>query len=355
MPRDEVALAIGERAYSGWTRVIVRRSMETIAGGFELVLTERWPGQQARGAIHSGDRCRVTIGGETVITGYVDTVEPVYDADRHEVTVRGRDAAGDLADCSILAGATNLPTGPALGMITQICKPFGILVSSDLPAARALQVVLNMAVQLSETAFEAISRIAEQSGFIVVSDGKGGIRLTTAGSGGNRGAVILGMNILSARGRDAMNDRFSDYLVASQTVAGDNVDPRAAATGNGTAKDPGVPRYRPLVLMVDVGSTGYAYLTQRAQWEATVRLGRALRATVTVQGWRDNSGALWEPNTICRVDDDFLAIDGPLLISGVALSLDEENGTRAELTLTRREAFTAAPLPLSPSVQGAAP
>jgi prophage tail gpP-like protein len=240
-------------------------------------------------------------------------------------------------------------------MIQQICAPFGIKVTADVPQAQT--VVYNFAVQLAETAFEAISRIAEQSGLLVVSDGRGGILLTNAGSAGKAASVILGKNILRARGHRSMKQRFSQYIVAAQTLAPDTMDPTSATIAQGKATDPNVTRYRPLIIMGDLGFNGLNYLQQRAQWEAAVRLGRGFRPTITVRGWRDDAGVLWKPNTTVLVQDEWLAVDRELLISGVRYLLDDEEGTRTELTLTLPEAFLPAPIPLVPTVQnmGGAP
>jgi prophage tail gpP-like protein len=348
-PSNKVELVIGAKAYSGWQKISIERSLETIAGAFDLTVSERWAGQQAMKAIAPQDRGRVTIGGETVITGWVDTVEPDYDATSHQVTVRGRDAAGDLVDCSILAGVTQLPSGPALGMIESICAPFGIKVTADVPGANT--VILNTAVQLSETAFATIQRIASQAGFLVVSDGQGGIRLTNPGTAGGRAPVILGKNILRAHGTYSTLKQFSTYYVAAQTVALDLQDPLATAVMTGKATDPNITRYRPFVTIGDLSPNGVEYLQQYAQWLATVNLGRAWRAQVTLQGWRDDGGVLWAPNTLVRLQDEFLAVDQVLLVAGVKFMLDEEEGTRSELTLTRKEAFQPEPVPLIPSMQ----
>jgi prophage tail gpP-like protein len=348
---DTVALTVGSMEHRGWTRVSIEHSLETICGGFELQVTERWPGQQASFAIGVGDRCTLTIGEDTVITGYVDDVDPGYDKEAHDIIVRGRDAAGDLVDCSTLAGVAQLPSGPALNLIQQICQPFGIKVAGEVSQAQTA--VTNLAVQLSETAFETISRIAEQSGFLVVSDGRGGLQLTNAGAAGGRAAVVLGQNILAARGFSSMRRRYSQYVVASQTIAPDSMDPTSATIAQGKATDPGVPRYRPLVIIADLGFNGPNYFQQRAEWEATVRLGRAFRPRITVRGWRDDSGALWAPNTLVRVEDEWLAVDRDLLVSGVRYLLDDEDGTRAELTLTLPQAFAPAPIPFVPTIQNA--
>lgn len=335
----DVLLEIGGRSYGGWKTVEIVRSIETIAGAFTLGVSERWAGQQAVAAITPGDACRLSIDDETVITGFVDDVEPEYDAENHLVTVRGRDAAGDLVDSSVLRDGVQFPAGPVLAMIAELCRPFGIDVSATVPVPS----LLGFTLQYGETVFEAIDRLSALAGVLPTSDGQGGLVLTNAGAAGVRGALRLGDNIKKARGHYSFKDRFSLYIVSGQTPGGDNTDPNTATFGTGKATDPGTPRYRPLIIMPPMPEASPALFQRRAEWEATVRLGRAWRATITVNGWRDAAGALWLPNTLAQVDDDFLAVHDTLLISGVKLTIGED-GVLAELTVTRREAFDLVPL-----------
>ena len=95
-----VAIIIGGSAHVGWTEATVTRSLETISGSFAVTLTEREPGERTPRTIRPGDECRVELAGDAVIQGYVDAVTVDYDSRGHTIAIRGRDATGDLVDCS---------------------------------------------------------------------------------------------------------------------------------------------------------------------------------------------------------------------------------------------------------------
>ena len=96
-----VSLVIGNRRrHIGWTEATITRSLETIAGTFAVTLSERDPGETRPRVVRPGDRCRVELEDEAVIEGYIDAVTIDYDATSHTIAVRGRDATGDLVDCS---------------------------------------------------------------------------------------------------------------------------------------------------------------------------------------------------------------------------------------------------------------
>jgi prophage tail gpP-like protein len=99
-----------------------------------------------------------------------------------------------------------------------------------------------------------------------------------------------------------------------------------------------VQRYRPLIVIAEERGPHASY-KQRAEWERNVRRGRSNRATITVQGWRNAAGQLWQPNTMVHLKSAWLGVDTDLLVVGVAFSLDGQSGTRTELRLSERCAF----------------
>lgn len=341
MADDTVQLTIGNAVYGGWEAIDITRSIETIAGSFSLTVTERWPGQQVVAQVKPGASCKVAIGGQTVITGYVDDVQPGYDKTSHEVKIIGRDATGDLVDCSAPYIGGQSFNADVIGLITKIAQPFGIPVMSQITG---LKPVPEFVIHPGQSAFEAIQQLASFAAVLPISDGLGTLVLTRGGLAGSQAPLKLGGNILKASGRFSAKDRYQTYRVLGQANGSGNVDPATAIGGNGSATDAGVTRYRPLVIIADFMAIGDAAYQQRAQWEATVRAGRAYTASITVRGWRDTNGVLFQPNRLVQVDDDFLALHDTLLISAVHLSKSSA-GTTAELTVTRKQAFDLISMP----------
>ena len=340
---DDVTLTIGKAAYGGWESVDINRSIETISGSCSLSVSERWPGQQVVAQVRPGASCKVTLGGDTVITGYVDEVLPEYDKSSHEVRITIRDAMGDLVDCSAKYIAGQRFNADVVGLITTICQPFGIKVRSDITG---LKPIPEFVIHPGQTAFEAIQQLCSYAALLPISDGKGTLVLTRGGMGGAQAALGLGKNILKAGGHYSSKDRYSTYTVLGQANGSGDIDPDTAIGGKGVATDAGVTRYRPLVIIADFMAVGDGAYQQRALWEATVRAGRAYSASLTVTDWRDDAGAIWQPNALVRLDDDFLALHDTLLISGVRYSRSL-SGSTTTLSVTRRQAFDLLPMPAS--------
>lgn len=345
---ERVTLTVDGEEHGGWTAVEVARSLETAAGAFTLELTERWPGQPERRRIATGAACSLAIGGETVITGHVDDVQYGFDAGSHGVTVRGRDRAGDLVDCSVVEGPKSWRGRTVAAIAADIARPFGVTVE-PLVSAAALP---EFTIQEGETAWEAIERACRLRGLLAVSDGRGGLQLTRAGGERVSPALEQGANILAAVAEHSLRERYSRYLVKGQQAGSDEIFGEAAAAPSGAAQDPDVPRYRPLLVMAEDQGDG-ASLRARARWEAAVRAGRGQRARVTVQGWRHGGaapgaagGGLWAPNQLATLRSDWLSIDRELLVVAVAFTLSEA-GSTCDLTLARPEAFEPEPLAAS--------
>jgi prophage tail gpP-like protein len=336
-----VTLKVGGKLHSGWKQVDIRRSIETIAGGFQLVMSDYDPAQRKIVTIAPGEACELAVDGQTIITGYVDDSAFEFDADKHEVTIVGRDRTGDLVDGMAYIPAHQPGTWnngvKVLQIISEIAQPYSIGVTEEVDSGTATF----FALQPGEKAFTAIDRICKEAAVLPVSDGLGALVLTRGGLGGSFSDLVQGKNIVAGRGYVSHRDRYSDYYVFSE-AAGEFVA-EAGDAHQGIAKDPGVTRWRPLFIIADFKKPTAEALAARANWEMTVHAGRALRHIVVTQGWKDDKGTLWQPNGMVRVTSSKLGCDETLLIVATR-HVEDEQGTRTELTLTRPDAFKLTPL-----------
>jgi prophage tail gpP-like protein len=80
----------------------------------------------------------------------------------------------------------------------------------------------------------------------------------------------------------------------------------------------------------------------RADWEIRRRKGEGTKATITVNGWHQQDGSLWETNLMVPVEAPWLALNRELVISEVTYTYDER-GERTQLALTLPDAFLPDP------------
>lgn len=334
-----IEITVGTRRFTGWKSSTVTRGIDRMVPSVQLTVTDKpW-------RIRPGEPCRVTEGGDTLLTGWLDEEQPSYDAAATTLIIAGRGRTGDLADCMSenVTGQVGQFEGLRLEQIAAaLCKPFGIPVRADTATGDRFAKVT---IDQGETVHDTIEELCRQRGVLAVEDRAGGLRLIRAGTAFAADDLVYGGNVLSASGRFSMAGRYSRYTLKAQRQGSDLVDPKSAAGVAARVEDPGVGRYRPYV---GVATSPLSPAEAQAQiaHERNARFGHAARLTYTVAGARQSNGALWEPNFRVRMRDPVMwpFESGPVvgLIERVALAGSGEN-TITSLTVVRPEAYDLIP------------
>lgn len=337
-----IEIRTGGQFHGGWKSARIPFGLEQIANSFDLAVTDKWPGQDAQRLIRLGESCQVLIDGDTVITGWVEDVIPEISDQDHSYQVSGRDATGDLVDCSAIHRSGQWANVGLAAIARDICKPFGIAV--NVAAGVSLGgAFATWSIQEGETAYECIERACRMRAVMPVSDGQGGLLLTRAADGEPVASLIEGDNLKYARGDYSRKERFSEYIIKGQSRSSDDDlsfdDEPSAPRSQVMAKaiDPVITRYRPLIVLAEEMGPHSTY-KDRAEWERNVRRGRSKRVTVRVTGWRNATGDLWRANTIVHLTSPSLSTDADLLVAGGSYILDDQ-GEITELKLVSPSAF----------------
>lgn len=331
---NEVGLRVNGSEHTGWKSASVTRSIEALAPGFDLTV---WDDTNL--PINEEDECVVVLGNDRVCVGIVDTVEPTFDSLR----VSGRDALGDLVDCSADLGKWEFTNQTVAGMVKKVCAPFRIAVSVQsgltFPTPPA-----KFSIDPGDTAYDVIERACRLAGVLAVSDGRGGLLLMRPGTERAATALVQGENLLpGSRSTFDATERFSTYKVLGQHRGSDDFMGASAARVTGTARDANVRRSHRVRVIRPEGNVTAELAKKRAQWEATVRAARGDAATLVVQGWRQGNGQLWAPGLLVPVKAPKLRLDGDMLITQVRYSVSDDSGTTTEISVKRPDAFAPEP------------
>ena len=339
-PDNECQLLIDGQVYTGWTRLEVQRSIEQIAGGFVLQLSARYPGLAAPVRLREGLACKVLLGSDLVISGYVDDYETDDTASSSSLRISGRDRTGDLVDCSAIHPGGQWRGATLQAIVADIAQPFGIKVVLAQGVSTG-DVFKRFALEEGEKAFDAIDRACRLRAVLVTSTPEGNLLITTAGTASSGVTLAEGVNMVKFNSRHSWKERFSSYTLKGQVPGDDNESGPQAAHLKAAFKDDEINRYRPMVVVAEHGTSTRA-LAERAQWEAKVRMGRGKRGGCTVVGWRTGKdgqiGPLWQPNTLVNVVSARMQVDGELLIVGCSYQLSEQ-GKVCDITFARPDAF----------------
>jgi prophage tail gpP-like protein len=335
-----VKLLVDGKAYGGWERVEIKRSLECMAGAFVLQVTEKWDGQAEPYALREGLACEVYIGDDLVITGYIDDYLPKGDKESRTINIHGRDKTADLVDCSAIHKAGQWHNVPLLQIVEDIARPFGITVVED-DEADLGENFKSFALQEGEKAFDAIDRACRMRAVLCTSTAKGEVLLTQASDESTGVQLIEGLNILEYEAKHTWRERYSVVTMKGQGKGDDDESGATVAHAKAEVKDAEINRYRPLVVVAEHGS-GLKSLKDRAAWEVQVRMGRGKRGEVTVNGWRTGrdglTGQLWQPNRMVFIDSPSMFLSADMLIASCTYSITEK-GSLTQLEFARREAF----------------
>ena len=334
-------LTVDGRDYEGWQSISITRGIDRIAGAFRLSVSDRWKDGGDDWSVLPGAACVVSIDGAKVLSGFVDSFAPSFNASRRTITLQGRDKAADLVDCSVQSQSVTWLNTTLGKFAAEIAAPFGVKVTDESGETEPFRLI---SLQPAEKAHAAIARYAEMRGVLVLSDGAGGIKLARPSTKRASVQLVQGENILAASGSIDHSKRFNEYTVTGQTFGNDALSGVAAAHLNGKATDASIRKTRKLrIIAQQAVMLGDA--DGRAQYENTIRAANSQKIAVTVQGWQQTEGgAIWEPNLLVQLRAPWLQIHTaqPFLIEAVALRKSDD-GTTAELTLVRPDAYTRDP------------
>ncbi len=354
--RDRVRLLVNGTDYGGWKSVRIAAGIDRQARDFDLSVTDRWPGSDIPRRIAPGDECKVYIGSDLVLTGYVDGTPISHDAKTVTVAVKGRSRTADLVDCSAIHEPGQFQGRTVEQIATDLAAPYDVAVVAAVDTGAP---IADHQLQQGETVFESIDRLLKLRALLSTDDAEGRLVLTRAGTARASTALVVGENVLTGSASLDVKDRYSEYRVKGQRAGEGNADDggggddegpdigaltdEAATTSQVMAvhADTGIKRKRVLVIVAD-GQPDGGTARERARWEAAHRAGKSYEASYTVQGWRQADGRLWVPNELVRVRDPIIGYDLEMLVAEVSYSLSE-SGSVTTLTVAPKAAYELLP------------
>jgi prophage tail gpP-like protein len=376
-PNNTVRLLVGGKEYGGWKSVRIEAGIERQSRSFVLEVTDRWPGQtDIPRRIRPGDACEVFIGLDRVLTGYVDATPIQYDATRIGVGVKGRSKTADLVDCCPVPAGQSLAAvvGPWRDVVGKdgkkpsfvppppksaaqwrqqkletiaaaLAAPYGVGVVAEVDTGKP---IAEHQVQQGETIFESIDRMMRLRHVLSSDNALGDLVFVTVGSGGRANTALeLGKNVREGSADLDYTGVFSEYIVKGQRAGDDDSFAGDVSEGEGTSEEAanvsdGRATRRRVLVIKQSGQADEGTCQDRANYERAHRAAKALQASYTVVGWRQQDGTLWQPNTLVRVRDPVIGFDADMLIAELAWVLDDK-GMRTEVRVGPPDGYVNKP------------
>ncbi len=332
-------LADGKQT-KAWKHVHMRTSLYSVARYFGLVVTE------ARGNIRAaefstaysfppGTPIEISAGNDLLCKGYVNVYAPTIDPKNHDIEIEGRSRSQDWVDGAAVHDRGEWQNKTPLEIAKDLDSSYGVGIQADVE----LEPIEYFHIYQGETVQQALERLLRDQEATPFGQADGSVLITNASKAKRHaGGLIEGYNILKMAARLTDMSRHSEVTVKGQRRTGvDDSDLRVKQT----FKDRGMRRFRPKII-VHEGNTTPNRAQRRAQYEAERALGFSVRASLIVQGWRDDKGELWQPNRLVYVESPSLKIAGDMLIQGIDMhqvSTGGSRGTQCEMSLVHPAAY----------------
>jgi len=330
MGKEIVTVRVGGNSWTGFTSIELESAFDHGTDKFSMV-TPAFIGSAATAATFSaGMPLTIFCNDDLAFTGFVDRYQPsIKGRSPSTIGIAGRGKSQDFVDSAAMH-STGRFENQNLMQIAQQLDEFSCGFSTD----QDLSAVAEYQITPGETAFAAIERLSRKQGLTLAGQPDGTIKITKAGTTRHSGGLFEGVNIIDADGDFNWAHRHSKIIVRGQQP--DNSGATALQI-EATSQDTAVNRNRPLVLIED-GDLTADEAQERADTRRDREAGESLKASVTVQGFRDDTGTLWTPGNLVWTESTFLNIAQLMMIKHRKLRQNRK-GSFADLTLVDPRAF----------------
>ena len=346
-----ITLEVKGNKFKGFTDISVFRSVETISGSFSFSATND---DVVSFPIKAGDPCRILIKNESVIDGFVESLQVSYDADTHSIALSGRDKTADVIDSSVIGKKEFVGPISLKNIIETTLSDNGITGISVINKAGSIESFKEgefFSAEIGATVFEFIEKYARKRQVLLTTDGNGNIILARAGT--DTAIITLQTikggtenNILSANVNYDFTQRFNKYIMESQLNPsafsfGADVDNANVVNQSGTDTDDKIRESRQLRIMSG-SSDSSGDLGNLATWHANLRRARSTDYSIVVQGFHqdDAQTKLWIPNQLVQIIDEFADVSATLLIRSVEYNFNLTTGSTTTISLVDKDAYT---------------
>lgn len=329
---NAVSLLIGGRVHSQWTRYEIDSDLLIPADAWRVDLG--LPQGSLPPIVTEGAAVQVRIGRDTVLSGRIDDIEDAVDRGSHTLTLRGRDGAAVLTDCSAPVFSAKQVT--LAEVVATVVRPLGI--SKIRIAADKTHTAEKVNVEPGDTAWDTLLHAAEANGLWPWFEPDG--TLVVGGPDYRQppvASLILrrdgkGNNLLGLRRTRSMAERYSDITVLGQ-AHGTALEAGRHALKS-TVRDAGVAVYRPRIVVDHDAENGDTARARARKLLSDSRL-KGFTLVARVRGHRSSDGRLWQPGQRIHVASEPHGIDAVFFL--MARQFQGGRGMGATTTLTLKE------------------
>lgn len=274
-----------------------------------------------------GAEVKIYLNSDLVLTGNVNRRRPLLKGKDSEIGVEVRSASADLVDGSAEHKTGHFKKKDPKEIADEISKNY---TKTGFTTDKQLKKKDYYNITPGETVFRCIEKLCREQGMTMTGTADGKILITDAKSAKKHAGMILEGRDFTEGGSDHdETNQHSEVRVLGQRPRGHG---DKVLEIEGVAKNTSVKRHRPQIVVND-GDTTEDLAKDRAKTRKERENGDALKANITVQGFRDEAGKVWEPGYTIFIESPFLDVSQDMLIESVEFSQDD-GGSLSYLSLT---------------------
>ena len=331
---DEVILTISGKNNYGWTSATITRAMDQPVDTFQVDLVYQNDIDGIPVAPFGYERVRVTIGKTIILNGRIDVLNVSFSGNSKTISIAGRSLAGIAIDSSIETRPLEWANLKVSELAKILVGPFGISVLVDADEGAAFELIQ---AEPGEKIIDLLNKLASQRGVFISSTNKGQLLIWEAEGEGpiqtlEEGDQILMTGSVTYNGQE----RFTQIVVDAQQR--DGAGPIQGKATDSIVKDAGINR----TLIVTPNETPEGVdLDTVAEWERGKRAASSMPVTVSVKGWRTDSGGLYTENksVLITAPSLFIFKQTKMIIKSMTYNLTPD-GRTTSLSLILPSAYT---------------
>jgi len=338
-PQDIAVLEIDGMQYGEWESVSVRHAyydVPFVTARFTCSEAQPIAANYAALRILPGQWCKVYLGGQLMMSGYVATRQVFYDAFRHYVEIQAVSNVASMAYTSIISKTHELKNVTAEQAIRSWLAPSGIqfrVEGGALPSRKFPRIAHAPGTPI----IEMVETVLRQLGSYPLRSNPQGELVVEAGESSQTDTVTEGIDILEGReiiqnlgmakgsygiGEQPGNDKTNMTKSAHEVF---KANPYSNAA---------VEQYAPQVIAAEHPGD-VQNMSGRANAEQLLQTQDTINVIITVRGWFKPSGGIWTCGQKVMVKSPMLVMDGSIDLKAKTITYSQDNrrGTRTVLEL----------------------
>lgn len=354
-PTEEAVLTVRGQEFRDWETVEVVANLAEAYVQFRFTAAERDPlplVNWTKLQFKPGDPCTVTLAGNLVVTGYIETRQVSYDANRHGVELIGKGKSAWVARSSVASKDGNFDKMTFAQVAMKVLAPYGMV--PEVLGMLNPRPFEKLQSQPGETVWDFLERIARPRGIIMGSTQRGNFLLIGKWSPKIQSQLIEGVNILSCQCIITDKALFGQYNGIGQANDGDKG--QGAAGSQLLAELPGTAKVRSMLeTPAEQPVKDQAEVLERTMFERQWHESEIIEAHITTQGWLHDDKSIWYPGQHIYVKSPMAILDLILGAQQVTYRQSSQGGTTTELMLVLPWRLNATTAPIDTGNPNAIP